>query len=74
MAASSRSSPSGASSFVGNIHGEVDATTTVTFDDENGKTRLTVEQVYSRESDETRGASVGWGQTLDHLAAFVARG
>ena len=60
--------------FRGNIHdvpGQ-DVMTTVTFDEHEGKTKLTVHQTYAFESDATRGASVGWSQTLDHLAEFVA--
>jgi uncharacterized protein YndB with AHSA1/START domain len=60
--------------FRGNIHdvpGQ-DVVTTVTFAEHEGKTKLTVNQIYSFESDATRGASVGWSQTLDHLAKYVA--
>ena len=47
--------------------------TTVTFADHDGKTKLTVHQTYSFESDATRGAPQGWTETLDHLAAYVAK-
>jgi uncharacterized protein YndB with AHSA1/START domain len=57
----------------GLIHDYLEAHTTVTFVERNGKTTLTVDQVYSAESPATRGAPIGWGQTLDHLAAFVAK-
>lgn len=51
--------------------------TTVTFAEEDGpdatKTRLTVQQTYSFESDATRGAEEGWNQTLDRLEGFLAK-
>ena len=37
-----------------------------------GKTRLTVHQTYSIETDSTRGAPQGWTETLDHLAEYLA--
>lgn len=46
--------------------------TQVTFADHEGKTKLTVHQTYSFESDSTRGAPQGWTETLEHLAAYVA--
>ena len=46
--------------------------TTVTFDDHDGKTKLTVHQTYSFESDSTRGAPQGWAETLERLADYVA--
>jgi hypothetical protein len=46
--------------------------TSVTFADHAGKTKLTVHQTYSFESDSTRGAPQGWTETLEHLAAYVA--
>ena len=46
--------------------------TTVTFDEHDGKTKLTVHQTYSFESDATRGAPQGWTETLEHLAIYVA--
>jgi uncharacterized protein YndB with AHSA1/START domain len=61
--------------FQGNIHdvpGQ-DVFTTVTFAEDGGQTKLTVRQTYSFESDATRGASIGWSQTLDHLDQFVAQ-
>ena len=45
---------------------------TITFADAGGKTRLTVHQTYSFESDSTRGAPQGWAETLDRLAEYVA--
>jgi uncharacterized protein YndB with AHSA1/START domain len=61
--------------FRGNIHdvpGQ-DVLTTVTFAEHEGKTNLTVHQVYAMESDATRGAPVGWSQTLDRLEEYVAK-
>jgi uncharacterized protein YndB with AHSA1/START domain len=61
--------------FQGNIHdvpGQ-NVFTTVTFSEHAGKTHLTVHQLYSFESDATRGAPIGWSQTLDHLAEYVAK-
>jgi uncharacterized protein YndB with AHSA1/START domain len=45
--------------------------TTVTFADLAAKTRLTVHQTYSIETDSTRGARQGWTETLEHLAEFL---
>jgi uncharacterized protein YndB with AHSA1/START domain len=59
--------------YSGTIHGGVDVLTTLTFDEKDGKTTLTVTQVYSAASDATRGAQVGWTQTLDRLGEYVAR-
>lgn len=59
--------------FAARIHDEIDAVTTLTFLEHDGKTTLAVDQVYSKSGPPTEGAPVGWGQTLDHLAAFVAR-
>jgi uncharacterized protein YndB with AHSA1/START domain len=58
--------------FSATIHGGVEVHTTVAFSDEgDGKTRLDVHQVYSHESDATRGAPQGWKATLDQLAEVV---
>jgi uncharacterized protein YndB with AHSA1/START domain len=46
--------------------------TTITFADDGGKTRLSVHQTYSIETDSTRGARLGWTETLEHLAEYVA--
>ncbi len=54
--------------FAATIHGGVDVHTTVTFAENAGKTTLTVHQVYSHESDATRGANAGWTATLNQLA------
>lgn len=59
--------------FQGNIHdvpGQ-DVLTTVTFAEYEGKTKLTVHQTYAMESYATRGAPMGWSQTLNHLAEYV---
>jgi uncharacterized protein YndB with AHSA1/START domain len=57
--------------FAATIHGGVDVHTTVTFTENDGKTTLTVHQVYSHETDATRGANAGWTQTLDQLAEHL---
>jgi uncharacterized protein YndB with AHSA1/START domain len=59
--------------FTAKIHGGVDVHTTVTFVEYDGKTTLTVHQVYSRESDATRGAHAGWTMTLNQLAEHLAK-
>jgi uncharacterized protein YndB with AHSA1/START domain len=46
--------------------------TTATFADLGGKTRLTIHQTYSIETDSTRGARQGWTETLEHLAEYLA--
>jgi uncharacterized protein YndB with AHSA1/START domain len=46
--------------------------TTIAFADDAGKTRLSVHQTFSIETDSTRGARQGWTQTLEHLAECVA--
>lgn len=57
--------------FEATIHGGIDVHTTVTFVEEGGKTTMSVHQVYSHETAETRGAHAGWTQALDQLAAVV---
>ena len=58
--------------FTATIQGGVEVHTTVAFADEGGgKTRLDVHQVYSHETDATRGAPQGWAATLDQLAEVV---
>jgi len=60
--------------FQGNIHdvpGQ-DVLTTITFAEFEGKTKLTVHQVYAVESFATQGAPEGWTQTLDNLGEFLA--
>jgi uncharacterized protein YndB with AHSA1/START domain len=60
--------------FSATIHGGVHVHTTVTFADaDGGKTRLDVHQVYSHETDATRGANAGWTATLNQLAAHLSR-
>ena len=49
-----------------------ETTLTLLFEDVGGKTRLTMHQTFSKETDSTRGAREGWTQTLEHLAEFVA--
>jgi uncharacterized protein YndB with AHSA1/START domain len=57
--------------FAATIHGGVDIQTTVTFTESGGKTTLDVHQVYSHESDATRGAKAGLTMTLNQLADHV---
>jgi uncharacterized protein YndB with AHSA1/START domain len=53
------------------VHGDLEILTTVTFAEHDGETTLTVHQVYSHESDATRGANAGWTMTLDQLAEHL---
>jgi uncharacterized protein YndB with AHSA1/START domain len=46
--------------------------TIVTFEDLGTRTRLTLHQEFTSESDATRGAYEGWSQTLDRLAGLIA--
>ncbi len=57
--------------FTARIHGGLDVHTTVTFAEQGGKTTLSVHQIYSHESDATRGATAGWTSTLDQLAEHL---
>ena len=57
--------------FAGLIENDLEVHTTVTFAEHDGKTTLTVHQTYSRESQATRGAEMGWTATLDQLAAHI---
>jgi uncharacterized protein YndB with AHSA1/START domain len=61
--------------FQGVIHDEPghQVWTTVWFADDKGKTKVTVQQTYSFESDATRGAPEGWRQTLDRLGEYLAQ-
>ena len=61
--------------FKGTIHDEPghEVWTTVTFFEEQSKTKLVVHQTYSFESDATRGAPEGWKQTLDRLTEYLAK-
>jgi hypothetical protein len=45
----------------------------VTFAEGEGKTKVTVRQVYSFESSATRGALVGWNQQFDRLVEYLLR-
>ncbi len=47
---------------------------TVTFAEHEGKTKLTVHQTFLLESFATRGARQGWTESLDRLAAYLAKG
>jgi len=60
----------------GTIHGspEQRVWTEVAFADREGRTEITVRQLYSFESEITRtGARIGWNQQLDRLAEFLAK-
>jgi peptide deformylase len=57
--------------FRASIADGVEIQTTVTFAAEDGKTTLSVHQIYSRQTDATRGAPMGWTATLDQLAQWV---
>lgn len=48
-------------------------TTTVSFIEQDGKTKLVVNQSYTFESAATAGAPIGWSQMLDRLADYLAR-
>lgn len=60
--------------FEGTIHDmpEQRVWTEVTFTEDGNKTKVTVRQVYAFESDATRGAPIGWSQTLDRLGEHLA--
>lgn len=57
--------------FEARIGDDLDVKTTVSFAEHDGKTTLDVHQVYSHESPATRGAKMGWTQTLEQLAALL---
>ena len=57
--------------FTATVHGDLKILTTVTFAEKDAQTTLNVHQVYSHESDATRGANAGWTLTLDQLAAYL---
>ena len=61
--------------FDGSIHAspEQRVWTEVTFADRKGTTEITVRQLYSFESDATRGASIGWNQQFDRLQEYLAK-
>ncbi|MGA9885767.1 MAG: SRPBCC domain-containing protein [Candidatus Acidiferrales bacterium] len=60
--------------FDGSIHGlpEQRVWTEVTFVESEGKTEIIVRQLFSFESDATRGAKIGWNQQMDRLSEFLA--
>jgi len=47
--------------------------TEVTFADDEDKTKVSVRQAYSFESDATRGAPIGWNQQFDRLVEYLVR-
>jgi uncharacterized protein YndB with AHSA1/START domain len=53
------------------VHGGLSIQTTVDFAERDGKTTLSVLQVYSHEDGSTKGAYAGWTATLDQLAEHV---
>lgn len=59
--------------FDGSIHGVPGQRvwTEVTFTERGSKTEVHVRQLYSFESDATRGASMGWNQQFDRLEEFL---
>jgi uncharacterized protein YndB with AHSA1/START domain len=61
--------------FQGTIHDDPGhkVWTTVTFVEDEGKTKVTVYQTYSFVSDATHGAPEGWRQTLDRLKEYLER-
>jgi uncharacterized protein YndB with AHSA1/START domain len=60
--------------FDGVIHGspEQRVWTEVTFVEQGNNTEINVRQLYSFESDATRGARMGWNQQLDRFNEFLA--
>ena len=60
--------------FSGKVHDDNEVWTELTFAERDGKTTLSVRQVYLYESNATRGASIGWTQTLTQLGEVVAAG
>jgi uncharacterized protein YndB with AHSA1/START domain len=60
--------------FDGSIHGapEQRVWTEVTFAESGQKTTVKVRQLYSFESDATKGAPIGWSQQFDRLEEFLA--
>ena len=57
--------------FTATVHGGLKILTTVSFAEKDGQTTLTAHQVYSHESDATRGANAGWTLTLDQLGTYL---
>jgi uncharacterized protein YndB with AHSA1/START domain len=60
--------------FDGVIHGspEQRVWTEATFVEQGNSTEINVRQLYSFESDATRGARIGWSQQLDRFTEFLA--
>jgi uncharacterized protein YndB with AHSA1/START domain len=52
-------------------HGDVRVDTVVTFEEEGGKTRLTVRQTVPRDPMMARGQKPGWSQSLERLATAL---
>jgi uncharacterized protein YndB with AHSA1/START domain len=61
--------------FDGSIHAAAEQRvwTEVTFTERGDKTDVHVRQLYSFESNATRGASIGWNQQFDRLAEFLPK-
>ena len=57
--------------FKAKIHGDLDVVTEVTITELKGKTMVAVHQIYSHESDATRGAKAGWTAPLSQLAKHL---
>jgi uncharacterized protein YndB with AHSA1/START domain len=53
------------------VHDETRVETTVTFEEEGGKTRLTVRQTVPRDPKMARGQKPGWSQSLERLATAL---
>lgn len=57
--------------FTAVIHGGVEIYTTISFTELDNHTQLDVHQIYSHESDATRGSPQGWNSTLNQLAQHL---
>lgn len=57
--------------FKARLHDGLEIDTTVTFAEHDGKTTMSVHQVYSFASEATKGAHAGWTQALDQLAEHL---
>jgi uncharacterized protein YndB with AHSA1/START domain len=59
--------------FLGTIHEVNDhqVWTEILFANQGGKTKVMIRQVYSFQSDATRGAPIGWSQQLDRLEKYL---
>ena len=60
--------PDGVDIFAAAVHGGVDVHTTMILIAIDGKTTRAVYQIFSCESDATRGANAGWTMDLNQLA------